>query len=150
MFGESHVIRNKQPVVGPWCEPAVPRHRCDVSPNHSYPLARDLRPAQRDEFARPNSFRSHGSPRKRHCLSSALSNGCCTRLRKVPRGRVMSLDILVQRPGWVPCAILLPGGTQAGLGLPLWFLLYRIKTDTSSGSVNSPIRTKFLEKRIQV
>lgn len=41
-------------------------------------------------------------------------------------------------------------GAQAGLGLPLWFSLHRVKTDISAGSVNSPIRYQFLEKRIQV
>lgn len=47
-------------------------------------------------------------------------------------------------------AILLLGGAQAGLGLPLRFSLHRVKTDISAGSVNSPIRYPFLEKWIQV
>lgn len=48
------------------------------------------------------------------------------------------------------CAVLLPGGTQAGFGIPLWFLSDRVKTDISASSVNHPIKGKFLEKRIQV
>lgn len=47
-------------------------------------------------------------------------------------------------------AILLLGGAQAGLGLPLRFSLHGVKTDISAGSINSPIRYQFLEKRIQV
>lgn len=46
-------------------------------------------------------------------------------------------------------AVLLPGGIQAGHGLPLWFLLQGVMTDISAGSEMTLFQCKFLEQRIQ-